>query len=745
MAKQTFEMTFAGRPLVVEVGHVAKQANGAVVVRYGDTTVLSAAVMSKKMATADFFPLQVNYEEKMYAAGKFPGGFNKREGRPSTDATLTARLIDRPIRPMFAEGFRNEVQVINTVLSYDENASAPMAAMFGSSLALSISDIPFNGPIAGVQVAYAAEDFIINPSASDKDVSQLDLTVAGTKEAINMVESGAQELSEDIMLQALLKGHEAIQELVDFQNYIVAAVGKEKAEVELLQVDAELKVEIETAYYDQLAKAVQVEEKLAREAATQAVKEEVLTSYQERFAEDEDKETILRDVVEILEQMEHAEVRRLITEDKVRPDGRRVDEIRPLDAEIDFLPKVHGSGLFTRGQTQALSVLTLAPMSDTQLIDGLDPEYKKRFLHHYNFPQYSVGDTGRYGAPGRREIGHGALGERALAQVLPSVEEFPYAIRLVAEVLESNGSSSQASICAGTLALMPGGVPIKAPVAGIAMGLISDGTNYTVLTDIQGLEDHFGDMDFKVAGTRRGITALQMDIKISGITPAILEEALAQAKVARFEILDVIEAVIAEPRPELAPTAPKIDSIQIPVDKIKVVIGKGGETIDKIIAETGVTIDIDEEGLVQIFSSDQDAINRAKTIISDLVREAKVGEVYTVPVVRIEKFGAFVHLFNKTDALVHISELAWERTERVEDVVKVGDMVTVKIIKIDEKGRIDASIKTLLPKPEKIEDGENEGEHRHRRRSHHKPRHHNENGKAPQNPDKSEMKEQTEE
>ena len=745
MAKQTFEMTFAGRPLVVEVGQVAKQANGAVVVRYGDTTVLSTAVMSKKMATADFFPLQVNYEEKMYAAGKFPGGFNKREGRPSTDATLTARLIDRPIRPMFAEGFRNEVQVINTVLSYDENASAPMAAMFGSSLALSISDIPFNGPIAGVQVAYAAEDFIINPSASDKEVSQLDLTVAGTKEAINMVESGAKELSEDIMLQALLKGHEAIQELVDFQNYIVAAVGKEKAEVELLQVDADLKSEIEAAYYDQLAKAVQVEEKLAREAATQAVKEEVLASYQERFAEDEDKETILRDVAEILEQMEHAEVRRLITEDKVRPDGRRVDEIRPLDAEIDFLPKVHGSGLFTRGQTQALSVLTLAPMSATQLVDGLDPEYKKRFLHHYNFPQYSVGETGRYGAPGRREIGHGALGERALAQVLPSIEEFPYAIRLVAEVLESNGSSSQASICAGTLALMAGGVPIKAPVAGIAMGLISDGTNYTVLTDIQGLEDHFGDMDFKVAGTRQGITALQMDIKISGITPAILEEALAQAKVARFEILDVIESAIAEPRPELAPTAPKIDSIEIPVDKIKVVIGKGGETIDKIIAETGVTIDIDEEGLVQIFSSDQDAINRAKAIISDLVREAKVGEVYTVPVVRIEKFGAFVHLFNKTDALVHISELAWERTERVEDVVKVGDMVTVKVIKIDEKGRIDASIKTLLPKPEKIEDGENKGEHRHRRRSHHKPRHHNENGEAPKNPDKSETKEQIEE
>ncbi len=741
MAKQTFEMTFEGRPLVVEVGQVAKQANGAVVVRYGDTTVLSVAVMSKKIATADFFPLQVNYEEKMYAAGKFPGGFSKREGRPSTDATLTARLIDRPIRPMFAEGFRNEVQVINTVLSYDENASVPMAAMFGSSLALSISDIPFNGPIAGVQVAYAAEDFIINPSASDKEVSHLDLIVAGTKEAINMVEAGAQELSEDIMLQALLKGHEAIQELVDFQNYIVAAVGKEKAEVELFQVDADLKAEIEAVYYDQLAKAVQVEEKLAREAATKAVKEEVLASYQERFAEDDDKETILRDVVEILEQMEHAEVRRLITEDKIRPDGRRVDEIRPLDAEIDFLPNVHGSGLFTRGQTQALSVLTLAPMSDTQLVDGLDPEYKKRFLHHYNFPQYSVGETGRYGAPGRREIGHGALGERALAQVLPSVEEFPYAIRLVAEVLESNGSSSQASICAGTLALMAGGVPIKAPVAGIAMGLISDGTNYTVLTDIQGLEDHFGDMDFKVAGTRLGITALQMDIKISGITPAILEEALAQAKVARFEILDVIESAIAEPRSELAPTAPKIDSIEIPVDKIKVVIGKGGETIDKIIAETGVTIDIDEEGLVQIFSSDQDAIDRAKTIISDLVREAKVGEVYTVPVVRIEKFGAFVHLFNKTDALVHISELAWKHTEHVEDVVKVGDMVTVKIIKIDEKGRVDASIKTLLPKPEKNEDGENGEEHRHCCCSHHKPDHHNESVEAPKKSDESETKE----
>lgn len=703
MSKQTFETTFAGRPLVVEIGQVAKQANGAAVVRYGESTILSAAVMSRKMSTGDFFPLQVNYEEKMYAAGKFPGGFNKREGRPTTDATLTARLIDRPIRPMFAEGFRNEVQVINTVLSYDEDASAPMAAMFGSSLALSISDIPFNGPIAGVQVAYIDGEFIINPSAAQKEASLLELTVAGTKDAINMVESGAKELSEDIMLEALLKGHEAVRELIAFQEEIVAAVGKEKAEVELLQVDPELQAEIIAAYNADLQKAVQVEEKKAREAATEAVKEQVIAVYEERYAEDENYETIMRDVAEILEQMEHAEVRRLITEDKIRPDGRRVDEIRPLDAEIDYLPKVHGSGLFTRGQTQVLSVLTLAPMGETQIVDGLDPEYKKRFLHHYNFPQYSVGETGRYGAPGRREIGHGALGERALAQVLPSLEEFPYAIRLVAEVLESNGSSSQASICAGTLALMAGGVPIKAPVAGIAMGLISDGSNYTILTDIQGLEDHFGDMDFKVAGTREGITALQMDIKIEGITPQILKEALAQAKKARFEILDLIEATIPAPRAQLAPTAPKIDTIKIDVDKIKVVIGKGGETIDKIIEETGVKIDIDDEGNVSIYSSDQAAIDRTKEIIAGLVREAKVGEVYHAKVVRIEKFGAFVNLFDKTDALVHISEISWSRTANVSDVLEVGEEVDVKVIKVDDKGRVDASMKALLPRPPRSE------------------------------------------
>ena len=712
MTKQVFETTFCGRPLSVEIGQVAKQANGAALIRYGETTVLSAAVMSKKMASGDFFPLQVNYEEKMYAAGKFPGGFNKREGRPSLDATLTARLIDRPIRPMFAEGFHNEVQIINTVLSYDEDASAPMAAMFGSSLALAISDIPFDGPIAGVQVGYVDGELIINPSQAQKESSLLELTVAGSRDAINMVESGAKELSEEVMLEALLKGHEAVRDLIAFQDEIVKAVGKEKAEVELLQVDADLQAEIIQNYNSQLQAAVQVEEKKAREAATEAIKEEVIAAYEEKHAEHEEFERIMRDVAEILEQMEHAEVRRLITEDKIRPDGRRVDEIRPLEAEIDFLPKVHGSGLFTRGQTQALSVLTLAPMGETQIVDGLDPEYKKRFLHHYNFPQYSVGETGRYGAPGRRELGHGALGERALAQVLPSLEEFPYAIRLVAEVLESNGSSSQASICAGTLALMAGGVPIKAPVAGIAMGLISDGSNYTILTDIQGLEDHFGDMDFKVAGTREGITALQMDIKIKGITPQILQEALAQAKKARFEILDLIEATIPEPRKELAPTAPKIDTIKIDVDKIKVVIGKGGETIDKIIDETGVKIDIDEEGNVSIYSSDQDAINRAKEIIASLVREAKVGEVYhNAKVVRIEKFGAFVNLFDKTDALVHISEIAWTRTEKVSDVLEVGEEVDVKVIKIDDKGRIDASMKALLPRPKPAKPAKGEDNH----------------------------------
>ncbi|MFV0556191.1 MAG: polyribonucleotide nucleotidyltransferase [Lactovum sp.] len=715
MSKEVFSMQFAGRELKVETGEVAKQANGSVVIRYGDTTVLTASTMGK-MSTGDFFPLTVNYDEKYYAAGRFPGGFMKREARPSTDATLTARLIDRPIRPMFAEGFRNEVQVINTVLSYEADASPRMAAMFGSSLSLCVSDIPFDGPIAGVEVAYLEGEFIINPTVEQRKNSSLDLIVAGTEKAINMVESGAKELSEEIMLEALLKGHEAIKELISFQKEIQAKVGKEKAEVELLQVDESLASEVKSKYNAELQQAVKNSDKLEREAETQAVKDKVISDYEEKYADSEDYDLIMRDLSEILEQMEHAEVRRLIIEEKVRPDGRKIDEIRALDAQIDFLPTniVHGDGLFTRGQTQAHSTLTLAPMSETQIIDGLDPEYKKRFLHHYNFPQFSVGSTGRYGAPGRREIGHGALGERALEQVLPSYEEFPYAIRLVADVWESNGSSSQASICAGTLALMAGGVPIKAPVAGIAMGLISDGEQYTVLTDIQGLEDHFGDMDFKVAGTKDGITALQMDIKIQGITAEILTEALAQAKEARMQILKVITDCIAEPRQELTAAAPKIESFMIDYEKIRLVIGKGGETIQGIIEETGVAIDIDDEGLVAIYSNDQDSIHRAREIIEEIVREAKVGEIYEAKVVRLEKFGVFVNLFGKVDAMVHVSEMAWARVEKPDDLVKMGDILKVKIIKIDEKGRVDASMRALIEKPE----GYVEPERRPRERRH---------------------------
>jgi len=694
--KQVFKTTLAGRPLQVEIGQVAKQANGAVLVRYADTVVMVAAVMGKKPIDGNFFPLTINYEEKMYAAGKFPGGFRKREGRPSTEATLIARLIDRPIRPLFAEGFRNEVQVSNTVLSYDEDASSAVAAMFASSLALSISDIPFDGPIAGVEVGYVNGGYVLNPTKEEAGMSTLNLSVAGTKEAINMVESGASELSEEIMLGAIVFGHNAIKDLVDFQNEVVQALGKQKAQVALLIVDEELKQRIFDEYYSEMAAAVQVEEKLAREVATRGVKDRASAYYEAHFAEDYEFELKMKYVREILEIMEHTEVRRLITEDKVRPDGRRVDEIRALSAEIDFLPRVHGSGLFTRGQTQALSVLTLAPLSEGQMVDNLDPEYTERFLHHYNFPQYSVGETGRFSGPGRREVGHGALGERALEQILPSEEDFPYAIRLVAEVLESNGSSSQASISAGTLALMAGGVPIKAPVAGIAMGLISDGENYTILTDIQGLEDHFGDMDFKVAGTRNGITALQMDIKISGITEQILSEALSQAKVARLEIMDVLEDAISEPREELSPYAPKIESLNIDVDKIKDVIGKGGEVINKIIDETGVKIDINEEGLVSIFHNDKHRIAKARQIIENIVKDAKVGETYLGKVVRIEKFGAFVNILPGKDALVHISQLANERIGQVEDVVKIGDELLVKVTEIDNRGRINASHKELL-------------------------------------------------
>ncbi len=698
MTKKVFETTWGGRPLQVEVGQLAKQANGAVLVRYGDTVVLSAAVASKEAKDTDFFPLTINYEEKMYAVGKIPGGFIKREGRPSTDATLTARLIDRPIRPMFAEGFRNEVQVTNVVMSVEQDCSPSMAAMLGSSLALSISDIPFDGPIAGVDVGRVNGEYVLNPTVEQHAATDIELTVAGTKDAINMVESGAKEVSEADMLGALLFGHEAIKELVAFQEEIVAAVGKEKMEVKLLQVAEDLKKEIFDAYYQTMKTAVLTEEKLAREDEIDKVKDLVKEVYAEKAAELEADEAaqLKKEVKQIAEDLEKDVVRELITIDKIRPDGRKLDEIRSLASEVGLLPRVHGSGLFTRGQTQALSVCTLAPLGEHQIIDGLGVEDSKRFIHHYNFPQFSVGSTGRAGSPGRREIGHGALGERALAQVIPNEETFPYTIRLVAEVLESNGSSSQASICAGTLALMDAGVPIKAPVAGIAMGLVSDGENYTILTDIQGLEDHLGDMDFKVAGTKDGITALQMDIKIQGITEQILREALAQAKQARMEILEELTTTIAEPREELSQYAPKIEMIKIDPAKIKDVIGKGGDTINGIIDETGVKIDIDQDGNVSIASADADMIKKAIKIIEDLTKEIQVGEVYLGKVVRIEKFGCFVNLIKGKDGLVHISQLANERVNKVEDVVKLGDEILVKVTEIDKQGRVNLSRKALL-------------------------------------------------
>lgn len=697
--KQVFKMNWAGRPLQVEIGQLAKQATSAVLVRYGDTVVLTAMVAAKEpKEDQDFFPLQVNYEEKLYAAGKIPGGFVKREGRPTEHATLTARLIDRPIRPMFKEGYKNEIQIINTVLSVDNDCSPEMAAMLGSSLAITISEVPFDGPIAGVNVGRVHGDFVINPTLEQQKESDLELTVAGTKTAINMVESSAQELSEEEMLEALLFGHATIKELCYFQEEVRQAIGKEKADFQPEVLPEDLEEDIYARYHQKMVDAIQIFDKLEREEGVQAVKDEMIAFYEEQFAEDEDLESKTRQVAAAADKLEYEEVRRLITEEKVRPDGRKIDEIRPLSSEVGLLPRTHGSALFTRGQTQALSICTLAPLSEYQPLDGLSPEKERYFLHHYNFPQYSVGANGRYGSPGRREIGHGELGHRALQRVLPSQEDFPYTIRLVAEVLESNGSSSQASICAGTLALMDAGVPIKAPVAGIAMGLImdeKDNQKYTILTDIQGLEDHLGDMDFKVAGTRQGITALQMDIKIKGITETILRESLAQAKTARLQILDHLTTTLEAPRDHLSPYAPKIEMITIDPKKIGEVIGKGGETIDKIIEETGVKIDIDDDGRVSISSEDEAMIKRAIAIIEEITFEVEVGQVFTGKVTRIEKFGAFVQITSRQSGMVHISELQNQRTNKVEDVVSLGDEVKVKVIEVDNRGRINLSMKAL--------------------------------------------------
>jgi polyribonucleotide nucleotidyltransferase len=688
--KHVYSIEWAGRQLTVEIGQLAKQANGAVLVRYGDSAVLSTATASKEPKNLDFFPLTVNYEERLYAVGKIPGGFIKREGRPSERAILASRLIDRPIRPLFANGFRNEVQVVSMVMSVDQDCSTEMAAMFGSSLALSVSDIPFGGPIAGVTVGRIDGQFIINPTVAQTEKSDMHLTVAGTKDAINMVEAGAKEVPEEVMLEAIMFGHEEIKRLIAFQESIVAEIGKEKTEIVLFEIDQELETEIRGLCEADMIQAIQVQEKHAREEAIKAVKDQVLGKYVEEEAD------VLKQVKQILDKLVKGEVRRLITEEKVRPDGRGVDEIRPLSSEVNILPRTHGSGLFTRGQTQALSICTLGALGDVQILDGLGLEEEKRFMHHYNFPNFSVGETGPMRGPGRREIGHGALGERALEPVIPNDKDFPYTIRLVSEVLESNGSTSQASICASTLAMMDAGVPIKAPVAGIAMGLVKSGDYYTILTDIQGMEDHLGDMDFKVAGTSKGVTALQMDIKIEGLSREILEEALQQAKKGRMQILDSMLATLGHPREHLSEFAPKILTMTIKPDKIRDVIGPSGKHINKIIEETGVKIDIEQDGTVFISSINEAMNQKAKQIIEDIVREVVVGQLYLGKVKRIEKFGAFVEIFNGKDGLVHISELAEERVGKVEDVVKLGDEMLVKVMEVDKQGRVNLSRKAVL-------------------------------------------------
>ena len=703
MSKQVFSKEFYGKTLTVETGELAKQANGSVLIRYNDTVILSTAVAGKEPKDVDFFPLTVTYEEKLYSVGKIPGGFLKREGRPSEHGTLTARMIDRPIRPLFADGFRNEVQIVNTVLSVDQEATPEMAAMFGASLALCLSDIPFNGPIAGVTVGYVDGQFTVNAGPEEMERSEIHLEVAGTKDAINMVEADAKEVSEEIILEALAFGHEKIKELIAFQEEVVMACGKPKQEIPLFTLDQAIVDEVTKMAYDQMKEAVSIPGKLERYAAIDDLMAKVIEDFEQREYENEDvKASTLKQVGIVLHDLEKDEVRRLITEEKIRPDGRKLDEIRPLDAQVDLLPRVHGSALFTRGETQVLSACTLGAMGEVQKIDGLGLEDQKRFMHHYNFPPYSVGETGRMGSPGRREIGHGALGERALAQVIPSEEEFPYTIRVVSEVLESNGSSSQASICASSMALMAAGVPIKSPVAGIAMGLVKKGDDYTILTDIQGMEDHLGDMDFKVAGTAKGICALQMDIKIDGITQEILKEALAQAKVGREQIMSVMLDAIQEPREQLSKYAPKVYQMHIDPDQIRDVIGPGGKMINEIIEKSNdVKIDIEQDGRVVIYHNDQEAINTAARMIEAIVKKAQKGEIYDAKVVRLEKYGAFVNLFEGTDGLLHVSQISHERVSQPSDVLKIGDIVKVKVTEIDEKGRVNVSAKALLPKPKK--------------------------------------------
>ena len=700
MAKQIFSMDFYGKKIQVEVGEMAKQANGSCLVRYDDTVVLSTACAGKEPKDVDFFPLTVTYEEKLYSVGKIPGGFLKREGRPSEHGTLTARMIDRPIRPLFADGFRNEVQVVNTVLSVDQEATPEMAAMLGASIALCISDIPFNGPIAGVNVGLIDGEFTVNAGPEDMARSEINLEVAGTKDAINMVEADAKEVDEETMLNALMFGHEKIKELIAFQEQIVEAVGKEKIDVPLFALDENIVSSVEAMAKEEMIKAISIPGKLERYAAIDELDAKVVESFEDKeYATVEEHDKTIKQVKMVLGDLEKEEVRRLITEEKVRPDGRKVDEVRPLDAQVDLLPRVHGSAMFTRGETQVLSACTLGALGEVQKIDGLGMEDQKRFMHHYNFPPYCVGETGRMGSPGRREIGHGALGERALRQVIPSEAEFPYTIRVVAEVLESNGSSSQASICASTMALMAAGVPISNPVAGVAMGLVKKGENYTILTDIQGMEDHLGDMDFKVAGTKNGICALQMDIKIDGITKEILQEALAQAKVARGQIMDCMMSAISEPRDHLSPYAPKVAMMKIEPEQIKDVIGKGGDMINKIIAESdNVKIDIDDEGNVTIYHYSQDAIDHAMGMIKDLTRKVEVGEIFDGKAVRVEEKYAFIELFPGTNGFLHVKDVAWDRTNKVGDVIKLGDTVKVKVTQITDKG-VNVSRKALLPKP----------------------------------------------